>query len=566
MLTQLTISDFAIIKHLEIDFKQGLNILSGETGAGKSIIINAVNLILGGRASSDLIRTGSNSARVEALFNLPNNSLLKELMSEMDYSFDGELLIKRTISREGRNRITINGSISTLQTLTRIGMMVISVSGQHEHQLLLKPENHLHFLDDFGGLDQERTRLSESFKRYETLKEKLHRLEREIKKEEERRELSLFQIKEIESANLMEGEDDTLEQERKRLRYAEQLREIIGESYQDLYEKEDSALSTITLCIRRMEKGTNMESRFESLIQVLTSTRSELEETGLQLRDMQDSVIIDPVRLEEVDDRIQQIKNLKRKYAPSIKEIIGLKEKLSSEIYDLDRKEKEFESIKRKLIDRGNDTVSKAKVLSTKRKLAAEEMEKAIEEEIHLLEMGGTRFHISFMKEGTDDDRSSESLIKDITPDGLDRIEFTLSPNVGEDLKPLSKIASGGELSRIMLALKTVLAKTASVETLIFDEVDSGIGGATAEVVGEKLDSLAAYHQILCITHLPQIASKGNTHFLVMKGVRDERTETYISALSKEERVNEIARLMGGKTISEKAVEHAREMLFSSTS
>jgi len=558
MLAQLTISDFAIISHLEIDFRSGLNILSGETGAGKSIIINAVNLILGGRASADLIRSGSKEARVEALFNLPDNSLISEYISKMDIPFNGELLIKRTISREGRNRIMINGSMATLQMLSGIGMMMISISGQHEHQLLLKQDNHLYLLDDFGDLAAERMELAESFNRYEALKESCVRIEKEIKESRERQDLALFQINEIESANILDGEDKLLEEERKRLRYAEQLKDIITGSYETLYEKEDSVLSAVSLCIKGMEKGADMDHRLESIGKSLSSARAELEEIALHLRDLQDSVIISPLRLEEVEDRLQLLNRLKRKYGPTLEDIMSFKEDLSGMINNLDLKEKELEGTKRDLKKQEQDTISRAVALSLKRKGAAKKMEKSMEAELDLLEMGGTRFEVRFTQENTD---SPERLISLIRSDGYDRVEFMLSPNVGEELRSLSRIASGGELSRIMLALKTILARKASLETIIFDEVDSGIGGATAEVVGEKLGSLAKYHQILCITHLPQIASKGEAHFLVTKTVKRNRVQTIISALNKEERVKEIARLMGGKVISEQAIALAREML-----
>lgn len=558
MLTQLIISDFAIISHLEIGFKSGLNILSGETGAGKSIIINAVNLILGGRASADLIRTGAKEARVEALFSLPDNPLIRDCMTESGIPTNGELLIKRIISREGRNRITINDSIATLQVLSKIGMMIISISGQHEHQLLLKPENHLYLLDDFGDLAAYRDEVAESFNRYEALKENSRRLEKEIRESKERQDLALFQTKEIESAHIIEGEDLLLDNERKRLKYAEQLKEIITGSYETLYEKEDSVLTCISLCLRDMEKGTAIDSRLESIREDLTSIKAELEETGLQLRDLRAGVTIDPVRLEEVEERLQLLNNLKRKYGPNLEDVIAFKEKLSGMIHNLDQKEKELENLKDNLEKQEREVISRATTLSKKRKYTAQIMEKSVESELNLLEMAGTRFKIMFTEEK---ENNNDRLIRSIRSDGYDRIEFMLSPNIGEELRPLSKIASGGELSRIMLAMKTILARNASLETIIFDEVDSGIGGATAEVLGEKLSSLAGYHQILCITHLPQIASKGESHFLVKKRIIENRAHTIISYLDPEERIQEIARLLGGKVITEQAMAHAREML-----
>ncbi len=561
MLVHLTISNFAIISRLDINFRPGLNILSGETGAGKSIIINAVNLILGGRASADLIRSGSNEARVEALFSLPENPFLSELLSNLGLPFQGELLIRRTISREGRNKIMINDSMATLQALSKIGSTLISISGQHEHQLLLRPDNHLYLLDDFGGLSPERLELNESFGQYQSLKEELRGLERGIKEDEERQELTRFQMKEIETARIKNGEDTHLEEERKRLRYAEELREGVAESYQLLYEKGDSVLSDISHCIKRMEKGAEVDRRLSEIKDALVKAKVELEETALELRDLRKTITIDPSRLEDVEERLQLLNRLKRKYGPSLEDVRRFRDKLSVMVDNLDQRKAELKRTLGTLKDKEREIVERATHLSKERKRVAKGLEKSVKSEIGLLDMRGTRFEVRFHKQGGDVEEDPERVMGAINADGQDRVEFMLSPNVGEELRPLSRIASGGELSRIMLAMKTILARTASVETLIFDEVDSGIGGATAEVVGEKLQSLAAYHQILCITHLPQIASKGPTHFLVKKRVKDKRAQTIISELDAEARVNEIARLLGGKVVSAEALAHAKEMM-----
>jgi len=561
MLTQLTISNFAIISRLDISFKPGLNILSGETGAGKSIIINAVNLILGGRASADLIRSGANEAQVEALFSFPEHPILSALLPDLGLPFQGELLIKRTLSREGRNKIRINDSMATLQTLSKIGATLISISGQHEHQLLLRPDNHLFLLDDFGGLTPERLELNESFRQYQSLKEGLKRLERGIKEDEERQELTRFQMKEIETAHIKEGEDTFLEEERKRLRHAEELRESVAESYERLYEKGDSVLSDLSHCIKRLEKGAEVDRRLSGIKEALVKAKVELEETALEIRDLRKTITADPARLEEVEERLQLLNRLKRKYGPSLEDVRRLRDTLSQSVDNLDQKKAELERILETLKDKERDIIEKATHLSRKRRGVAQVLEKSVKSEMGLLDMGGTQFEVRFHTQGAVGEKDPESAMGEINADGQDRVEFMLSPNVGEELRPLSRIASGGELSRIMLAMKTILARTASVETLVFDEVDSGIGGATAEVVGEKLQSLAAYHQILCITHLPQIASKGHTHFLVQKRVRDKRTQTLISELDAEARVKEIARLLGGKVVSPEALAHAKEMM-----
>ncbi len=560
MLAQLTISNFAIISHLDIQFKPGLNILSGETGAGKSIIISAVNLILGGRAHTDLIRTGSDEARVEALFSLPANHLMSTVLGEMGLPFDGELLIKRQISREGRNRILINGSMAALQMLSKIGTLLISISGQHEHQLLLKPENHLYLLDDFGGLTEERLRLNTLFSRYQSVLEKTSSLQRRIREMEERQELERFQRDEIDKADIKEDEDKLLEREKNRLQHAEQLRGLVEGAYQTLYEKEGAVLSELSGCVKRIAKSIEMDPELKNAMDILSSAKAQVEEAALDLRSRLESILMDPHRLEAVEERLQVILKLKRKYGSSLEEIKKFRNQLLQKMESLDQNKEEVERLNGEIKELEAEIVSKASLLSRKRKEAARNFEEAVKSELKLLDMGGTRFEVEFHQDASSHVVDQE-VGRKMRADGCGQVEFILSPNIGEDLKPLSKIASGGELSRIMLAMKTILARTSSVETIIFDEVDSGIGGATAEVVGEKLSALADFHQIICITHLPQIASKGATHFLVRKRVVDGRTGTAISELNREERVKEIARLLGGKTITQKAIAHAKEIL-----
>ncbi len=561
MLVQLVISEFAIIKYLEISFRPQLNILSGETGAGKSIIINAVDLILGGRASAELIRDGASEATVEALFSVPTNPSLTRVLSDLGVPVEGELLIKRTISREGRNRITINGSMATLQMLSRLGHLLISVSGQHEHQRLLRPENHLQILDDFGGLTPYRLTLNEVHGRYQTLKGRSDRLLREIEAAEEKQELARFQVAEIERVQIKIGEDRELTEEQTRLRHAADLLQTVRRCYETLYENEDGVLSNASLCLREMERAAEWDRRLEGVRDLLTGASAELEEAALALRAISGDMVVDPRRLEEVEERLEDLNRLKRKYGPSLEDILNYRADTLGRLEDVDEKRIALQGLAAEMDTVMADLVLKAKELSGMRAGIAKELEASVERELQVLEMGGTRFEVRFSAVSTEIARNAEMAVQSIKPDGLDEVEFMLSPNVGEDLRPLAKIASGGELSRIMLAVKTILAKTASVETIIFDEVDAGIAGATADVVGEKLQSLSSYHQIICITHLPQIASKRAAHFLVTKEVKGNRTQTRISELDRERRVSEIARLLGGKTVSKKAIARAREML-----
>ncbi|MFZ7111343.1 MAG: DNA repair protein RecN [Desulfatiglandales bacterium] len=561
MLVQLTISDFAIISHLEIHFDPGFNILSGETGAGKSIIINAVNLILGERAHGDLLRSGSEEARIEALFQFPNEHPIAQVLSDFGIPYSGDVLIKRVISREGRNRIFVNGSIATLQMLARIGTMLISISGQHEHQSLLRPENHLHILDEFGALTDERRAFNEEFSRYKSLEDEGLALAETIRRDEEKQELNRFQLEEIERASIREGEDGDLEEERKRLRHAEQLENAVGAACHRLYERDESVVSNLSLCIRELERGAEIDKGLCPVIEAVTSVKVELEEAVLDLRTFQQRIVNDPYRLEKVDERLQTLNRLKKKYGPTLEAVLRFKDQLSISSDSLSQKKEDLEKLTQKISEMEARLLRRAMTLSGERKRAARELEAAVERELMLLAMGRTRFAVRFEGEANGRNGEKTAGMEALKPDGMDRVEFMLSTNVGEDVKSLFKIASGGELSRIMLALKTILARTSSVETVVFDEVDAGIGGATAEVVGEKLQSLAKFHQLLCISHLHQIASKGGTHFLVEKKVRDHRTQTTIRQLDPEQRVQEIARMLGGKRISPQVMAHARELL-----
>ena len=564
MLTHLAINDFAIIDALSVSFSGGSNILSGETGAGKSIIINAVNLIVGGRASPDLIRTGADRAVVEALFQVPTESPISTLLADMDIPFNGEVLIKRTISKEGKSRVRINGSLATLHMLSQLGPHLISVSGQNEHQVLLRPDNHLFILDDFGDLTKERLTFTGLYRDYYAYKERLEKLRDDLQKEEEKRELTEFQIQEIEEVKLVPGEDIGLEEERSRLMHAETLMDIVFRGYHTLYEKDESVLSVLSLLTKEMDKGVSMDSNLDHFKKELESVELRVEDLALELRNFYAKLRVDPKRLEAIEERLQLIRRLKKKYGSSIEEILSFKEELSQKRYQLAQKQEELKRGETELEEKREGLMRMATSLSQKRRETAETLEKRVLEELDQLGMAGTRFNIGFSSISSVGGTHLADIVDSaISADGIDVVEFLISPNVGEDLRPLAKIASGGELSRIMLALKTILARSGLVETLVFDEIDAGIAGATAAIIGEKLRSLAQYHQILCITHLPQIACSGEKHFLVEKRVSKGRTRTLISSLNREGRVNEIARLLGGKMISEKTLAHAREMLSS---
>jgi DNA repair protein RecN (Recombination protein N) len=560
MLSRLTIANFAIIKHLDISFQSGLIILSGETGAGKSIIINAMNLLLGSRATGDLIRSGCDEATVEALFSIPPSGPLAGMLQDLDVPFDGELLIRRSLHREGRNRISVNGTMSTLQMLSSLADHLISISGQHEHQRLLRQETHLSILDEFGGLVPARDAFSNLFKQYQAMKEERERLVRQIAEMDEKQELARFQREEIDGAGIEPHEDETLLKEKMRLEHVEELLTAVSESYEQLYEHERSLISGLFECARRLEKAALMDDRLQEIAETLGESRLVLEETAMSLREIQGTIEMDPQRLEAVRERLEILQRLKRKYGPTLSDVFAFREKIAAGMDDRHEKEERNRKLQSQLSSLQEELLHAAAHLSAKRREAAHRFEKAVEQELHDLNMPDTAFRVSFLQHETTVPTTEESLSL-LRNEGADQVEFLLSPNVGEDLKPLAKIASGGELSRIMLALKSILAKSASVESLIFDEVDAGIGGATAEVVGEKLEALASYHQILCITHLPQIASKAHTHYRVKKTVIEGRTESSIVMLEGKERIEEVARLLAGRKVTPQALAHAREMV-----
>jgi DNA repair protein RecN (Recombination protein N) len=561
MLAKLKIHNFAIIDNLSLTLKNGLNTLSGETGAGKSIIINAINLILGARSSADMIRTDCNAASVEGHFLFPANLELAQLLAKLNIPSDRELSIKRTIFREGRNTIHINGSPSTLQNLSRLGRYMVSISGQHSHQDLLKPDHYLYLLDTFSGLEEDRDRFSGEFEQYQQLKARIRDAEKRIDENQERRELSAFQLQEIEDVDPKPLEDEVLNEEKVRLQHAEDLVEIARTEYETLYERSDAVLSILSRCGKRIAKGAQLDKRLLPISDTLSAIEANIEDVSFALRDFQETVLIDPKRLAAVSDRIDALNRLKRKYGGTIEGVLQSREKLASRFDNLAGEKGALANLLEQRTVLETKLIKQAEHLSLKRHAGAKGFKTAIETELRQLHMKDTCFEAIFEEAPQKPGDAKENRLKTLGPHGFDQVSFMLSTNPGEALKPISAIVSGGELSRIMLSIKTILAKNADVETIVFDEVDAGISGATAEVVGEKLSALASFHQILCITHLPQIACQGDSHFLVKKEVANGRTRTTITELTPEGRVSEIARLLGGRKTTSHATAHAKAML-----
>jgi DNA repair protein RecN (Recombination protein N) len=555
MLTELHIQHLAIIDELKVSFTGGLNILSGETGAGKSIIVGAVSLLLGDRASSDVVRSSEESAVIEALFDISGNEDVHKRLGEAGIDGDDELLLKRVVSREGRNRVYINGSPATLGILTSLGESLVNICGQREHQVLLDADNHIDILDTFGGLISLRTAFSDLYADWQGLKKKLAELETRNTERLQREELLKFQMDEIEKSDVKIGEDAALQDEKRILSNAQRLDEYARRAHEILYAAEGSVMERLGGIVDDIKEIRKIDPGLAVSKEDLDSAFFNLEEISFVLRDYVKGITFDPGRLEEIDDRLAYLGRLKRKYGATIEDIIRKKEEIAEDLEGIASLGDEIARVSEEIGRREKVLLEKAQELSERRKAVSRILKRAVEDEIRSMRMADTVFEVRFTN------RIGEGDVVSLNPKGMDEVEFYLSTNVGEELMPLNRIASGGELSRIVLAMKKVLAGAGSVDTVIFDEVDSGIGGAVAEVVGKTLKDVAGHHQIICITHLPQIACFGNTHFLVSKKVEGDRTNAGVNLLSHEERLDEIARMLSGVEITEKTRQHASEML-----
>ncbi|MGV8074545.1 MAG: DNA repair protein RecN [Syntrophobacteraceae bacterium] len=557
MLKELVVHNIAIIKHLEISFQGGLSVVSGETGAGKSILVGAVNLILGSRASQELIRTGAGEATVEAVFSLSRASSLREQLSSWDLECDDELLIRRSISRNGRNRIFINDQQISLQQLQQLAKGLISISGQHEHQMLLESDIHLELLDAFGDLETDCREVSFLYSEWSGTLEKLNKLRRSQKDLAERLDLMRFQLQELESAKLKAGEDEALEEEMNLLRHAATLRDAAESGLQILYTGRGSILEQIAVVEKNVDTLSHIDPSQKPLLAHLEQVRIHTQELSHSLQQYAHRVSFDPGRLAAVEERSAFLQRLGKKYGGNADAMISRMNELrqlSAGEEDAVFQERELE---KSLSALRTSYLEKARGLSLRRRDAAKRLSAQVEKTLAALDMPKARFAVNFG--GTKENSDGED--PPFTASGIDTVEFLLSANPGEDLKPLARVASGGELSRILLALKSLLSRKGEVETLIFDEVDTGIGGRTAELVGLQLKRLAERNQVICITHLPQIACYGDCHYMVAKETVEQETFTNIRVVSSEERVEELSRMLGGISISDKARAHARELL-----
>jgi DNA repair protein RecN (Recombination protein N) len=552
MLRFLRINRLAVIDAVEIEFGPGLNVLTGETGAGKSMLVEAVGLLLGGRASPDLVRTGEETATIEAIFER-----------------DGvETLVRREVTAQGRSRAFVNGELATAGALKALSSQLVELHGQHEHHTLLDPAAHLPVVDEFGAHDQLLRAVGEAFEQRRVAREELARLRSRAADRDARLELARFQLGDLEKAALDRPDEDVeLAASRKVLASAERVERLCQESYAALYEHDHSVLAELNGVWKRVSELAALDPEFQPYLEARDGLKSQLEDLALFLRRYADGIEASPARLQQIEERLALLERLKRKYGPTLGDVVDRRNRLAAEVADLDDGAGRLAALERDLAAASSRYLEAARTLSAARRRVAEVFSSALVALLAELAMDRTRLEVRFAV-GTEQDETRW------TATGLDTAELYFSPNPGEDLRPLARIASGGELSRVMLAIKTLTATSrsgfsqdegrppsGSAPGLVFDEVDAGIGGRVADVVGAKLRALGSAFQVLCITHLPQIAARADRHFHIEKRVDRGRTRTRVTALDAEARVEEIARMLGGAHVTDAIRASAGELL-----
>lgn len=549
MLTDLRIRNFAIIEELDASFASGFNVLTGETGAGKSIIIDAVNLLLGDRARTDQVRTGSEEAVIEAVFDVTALPRLREVLAKEELPDSDDLLLRRIVARSGKSRAFINGTLVTLNQLQQVTDGLVHIYGQHEHQQLQRSEGHLQMLDHFAGLQPLADEYALAYADVAAAEQQLERLNTAERERAQRLDLLRFQCQEIAAAKLQPEEDELLAKERRLLQNAERLARIAAAGYEELYDREGSVGEILGRLGGELEGAVDIDDALGAHAETVRSAQYALEDVARELQAYADSVAFDPQRQEEVEQRLNLITEFKRKYAVTIPEILAYLRAAEQELEQLEDVEGSRLALETRLAACRERVREVGGRLSAERQVAAQRLQTVMAQELSTLAMQRAHFEIRL-----------QTLLKPAAT-GLEEGEFYLSTNPGEEPRPLAKIASGGELSRIMLALKNAAPSAGDVPVLIFDEVDAGIGGGAATAVGAKLRAVAEGRQSLCITHLPQVAAFADRHYHVAKQERAGRTMTSLECLDQEQRVREMARMLGGAQITEKTLEHAREMV-----
>ena len=554
MLKSLNISNLAVVTKLQVEFGNGLNLLTGETGSGKSIIVDALGMLLGGRASAEMIRSGEQKAYVEGTFQVVKHQELFRTVETAGLEIDTrELVVRREIAASGRSRVFVNDELTTVAFLRELRPFLVDIHGQNDQQTLLYAESHLDLLDLFAGLEKDCNETRNKYHQWQKLERELA----EIRRTEAERLRSLdileFQATEIEKVGLEVGEDERLQNERRLLINGEKLTNTSVHCYDLLYESDSSILAHITTIAKKLDELASLDTRFEPYLEPMQTARYGLEDLAYFLRDYVDRADFSPERLKEVEERLIEIDRLKRKYGTSIETILATAEQMREKLLRLHSSDAQARELISSIAKAKETYWQLAEDLSKRRRKAAKELEIAVMEELKYLAMERTEFRMGFLDNLVGDNRATER--------GIDNVEMLVSTNVGEEFRPLVKIASGGEISRLMLALKTITAPTEYPRTLIFDEVDVGIGGRVAEAVGQRLKKLATTNQVLCVTHQAQIARFADMHYSVEKKITAGRTEVNVEKLDQLGRVEELARMIGGSQITELTRQHASELL-----
>ena len=550
MLNQLSVRNVAVIDKLDINLHDGVSVLTGETGAGKSIIIDSINMILGDRANKELVRYGTDKAVVQAVFDAPKSVI--NILEENDIDVEDEtVIITRQVTKEGKSAARINGMVVTLNILREISDRLINIHGQHDNQALLTPIRHITFLDAYADNEEYINRYKDILSKKREIEKKISSLEMDEQEKMQRIDLLEYQVNEIKKASLEKGEEDDLREQRDIYTNAEQITKSVNEAYMNLYEGDEiqSAYDGISIAVNEISQISDLNPQLKSIYDTLNEIMYSLEDTAHEIKEFGETVEFDEQTLNEIEERLDLISRLKRKYGNSIEEILEYLKKAESELNDIKLSDERTNELKEELKNITKELKEKGNVLTQRRENAAKVLEENIEKSLHELNMEKSKFKVNIENDGTFYDN------------GMDKVEFLISTNPGEPLKPLVKIASGGELSRVMLAIKSILADSDGVDTMIFDEIDTGVSGKAAMSIAKKLAVIAKNKQVICITHLPQLTAMADNHYLIQKNTDGELASTTLKELDEEGRELELARIIDGGEVTELALSHAKQML-----
>jgi len=554
MLQELTIENLAIIDHLSLNFSDQMTVLTGETGAGKSIIIDAVGLLVGGRGSQELIRKGEGSLKVQGQFEISDQVVIEDVLNELGVEIaDGTLVIQREINRNGRNIIRVNDTLMNTTSLKKIGSRLVDIEGQNDHQLLMQPEQHLGLLDEFANQDDDLlTKYENIYERYIDTIHKIKQKQATEQQSAQRIDMLEFQVNEINNANLIENEDVDLTNEQAQLNHFQQINSSL-QTVQGVLAGDDngSSLDAIASAKESLEEISDFNDDYTQLNDRVSEAYFTLQDVANEVGRQLDNLSFDEDRLNEIEQRLNLINDLERKYGDSVTEILVYCTKISAELESMQENNVTSDELEERLVTLKSQLQTLGNKLSQNRKQAAKQIEKDIKQQLNDLYMEKAVFEIKFM------DKKDDMFYSN----GIDQVEFYIQTNPGEAMGPLAKIASGGELSRVMLALKTIFARSQGVTSIIFDEVDTGVSGRVAQAIAEKIKVIANQSQVLCITHLPQVAAMAQHHLLISKAVQDDRTITSVDGLDEESRIDELARMLAGAEVTPLTVEHAKELL-----